>query len=58
MMYKKQDNHKPKPTTEEPEIAEGQPLTTLNFSIVGIGASAGGLEAFEMFFQACPANTG
>ncbi|MEI7429797.1 MAG: CheR family methyltransferase [Betaproteobacteria bacterium] len=28
------------------------------FSIVGIGASAGGLEAFEQFFQACPAETG
>jgi two-component system CheB/CheR fusion protein len=26
--------------------------------IVGIGASAGGLEAFEAFFRACPANTG
>ncbi|MDP3538768.1 MAG: CheR family methyltransferase, partial [Azonexus sp.] len=26
--------------------------------IVGIGASAGGLEAFEVFFRACPANTG
>jgi two-component system CheB/CheR fusion protein len=26
--------------------------------IVGIGASAGGLEAFEKFFRACPAHTG
>lgn len=26
--------------------------------IVGIGASAGGLEAFEAFFHACPADTG
>ncbi|MBL0168051.1 MAG: PAS domain-containing protein [Propionivibrio sp.] len=26
--------------------------------IVGIGASAGGLEAFEAFFRACPADTG
>jgi len=26
--------------------------------IVGIGASAGGLEAYEQFFAACPANTG
>jgi two-component system CheB/CheR fusion protein len=26
--------------------------------IVGIGASAGGLEAFEAFFRACPVNTG
>jgi two-component system CheB/CheR fusion protein len=28
------------------------------FPIVGIGASAGGLEAFEAFFHACPADTG
>lgn len=28
------------------------------FPIVGIGASAGGLEAFEAFFRACPADTG
>jgi len=26
--------------------------------IVGIGASAGGLEAFETFFKACPSDTG
>ena len=26
--------------------------------IVGIGASAGGLEAFELFFRACPADSG
>ena len=26
--------------------------------IVGIGASAGGLEAFEAFFRACPADSG
>jgi hypothetical protein len=28
------------------------------FSIVGIGASAGGLEAFDSFFHACPADSG
>ena len=28
------------------------------FPIVGIGASAGGLEAFEAFFRACPADIG
>ena len=28
------------------------------FPIVGIGASAGGLEAFEAFFHACPPDTG
>jgi len=30
----------------------------LAFPIVGIGASAGGLQAFEEFFRACPADTG
>ncbi len=29
-----------------------------SFPIVGIGASAGGLEAFAAFFRACPADTG
>jgi two-component system, chemotaxis family, CheB/CheR fusion protein len=28
------------------------------FPIVGIGASAGGLEAFEAFFRACPSDSG
>jgi two-component system CheB/CheR fusion protein len=28
------------------------------FFVVGIGASAGGLEAFEQFFHACPVDTG
>ena len=32
------------------------PAATL--PIVGIGASAGGLEAFEAFFRACPPDTG
>ncbi len=31
---------------------------TPSFPIVGIGASAGGLEAFENFFRACPTDTG
>jgi len=29
-----------------------------DFLIVGMGASAGGLEAFERFFRACPVDTG
>jgi len=39
-------------------MAEGQQATAVDFPIVGIGASAGGLEAFESFFKACPAETG
>ncbi len=30
----------------------------VNFPIVGIGASAGGLEAFELFFKTMPADSG
>jgi two-component system CheB/CheR fusion protein len=33
-------------------------VTPINVQIVGIGASAGGLEAFVMFFKACPVDTG
>ena len=37
--------------------ATGQPKTT-SFPIVGIGTSAGGLEAFEQFFRHTPADSG
>ena len=33
-------------------------IHTANFPIVGMGASAGGLEAFEEFFQSMPADSG
>lgn len=39
-------------------MTEVQSVTPASFPIVGIGASAGGLEAFEAFFNACPADTG
>ena len=31
---------------------------TVNFPIIGIGASAGGLEAFELFFKTMPVDSG
>src|SRR3954454_25240324 len=34
------------------------PASKSDFSIVGVGASAGGLEAFTQFLQAMPADTG
>ena len=34
------------------------PLTDNNFPVVGLGASAGGLEAFTKLFNALPANSG
>ena len=37
---------------------DGQQGLVVDFPIVGIGASAGGLEAFEAFFRACPADAG
>ena len=37
------------------EAAEG--FAAVNFPIIGIGASAGGLAAFEAFFSGLPADT-
>jgi two-component system CheB/CheR fusion protein len=39
-------------------IADETPTLPASFPIVGIGASAGGLEAFEVFFRACPPDSG
>jgi two-component system CheB/CheR fusion protein len=41
-----------------PIAGDTSPRPTSAFHIVGIGASAGGLEAFESFFRACPVDTG
>lgn len=57
-MSKKQDNQHLDATSHASISDEGQTVTTVNVPIVGIGASAGGLEAFERFFKACPADTG
>ena len=39
-------------------MTDNQDTGVAPFPIVGIGASAGGLEAFEAFFRACPADSG
>jgi two-component system CheB/CheR fusion protein len=44
----------PRITKEQPAVKQN----TTQFPIVGIGASAGGLEAFEAFFSAMPENSG
>jgi len=44
-----------RPQTRKVSTAENKPQT---FPIVGIGASAGGLDAFKRFFGAMPADTG
>jgi two-component system CheB/CheR fusion protein len=41
--------------SRRPQVRNGQ---SLEFPVVGIGASAGGLEAFEQFFTGLPADTG
>ena len=46
----------PPRTPDEQPVAGATPHP--DFPIVGIGASAGGLEAFEAFFRACPMETG
>jgi len=50
MTLKKQVNSKKKGVLPEGQTSQG-------FPIVGIGASAGGLAAFEAFFSAMPADT-
>ncbi len=41
-----------------PLVAQGPPVAASDFPIVGIGASAGGLEACRIFVAALPADTG
>jgi two-component system CheB/CheR fusion protein len=51
-------------TEKTPEVTAAKPARTSErspgdgFTIVGIGASAGGLEAFEQFFRSVPADSG
>ena len=43
---------------QAPGSAEAAAPASIGFSIVGIGASAGGLEAFEQFFRHLPPDSG
>lgn len=45
------------PRPHEPESV-GPPVASTEFPVVGMVASAGGLEAFKKFFQAMPPNSG
>jgi len=50
--------HQPKPLAAPPDPAGSAENTPVkSFPIVGIGASAGGLAAFEAFFSGMPADT-
>ena len=61
MTAKKRGKAKKSEQTSEPEARKVQPDTSvetpvkaMDFPIVGIGASAGGLAAFEAFFSGMP----
>jgi two-component system CheB/CheR fusion protein len=49
---------KKKTNPTQPAHPKNQPSPDNNFPIVGLGASAGGLEAFEQFFRHAPADSG
>ncbi|HEU6455020.1 MAG TPA: chemotaxis protein CheB, partial [Roseateles sp.] len=49
-----QSNPPPSPVTDKGELAPG----ALGFPVVGIGASAGGLEALMRFFENMPSDAG
>jgi two-component system CheB/CheR fusion protein len=49
-IIRKKENHPIKKTTSN--------ARKVTFPIIGIGASAGGLEAFELFFKTMPAESG
>jgi two-component system CheB/CheR fusion protein len=46
------------PAVAPTDVVDAVATTVAAHPVVGMGASAGGLEAFEAFFRACPANTG
>ncbi|MBL8897486.1 MAG: response regulator [Planctomycetes bacterium] len=46
------------PDAEEPHAASDEAEDDTSFPIVGVGASAGGLEAFTQFLKALPVDTG
>src|SRR5271166_2460364 len=46
------------PTKGDVVVAEIQPGSGTSFPIVGVGASAGGLEAFTQLLNALPVDTG
>jgi len=51
-------NEKKKKTAIKPEVIGRKIFSPRSFPIVGIGASAGGLEAMNQFFGCMPENTG
>ncbi|HEY0007527.1 MAG TPA: chemotaxis protein CheB, partial [Tepidisphaeraceae bacterium] len=52
------DSVRPLPVDRETQPVDGEGAPRLAFPVVGLGASAGGLEAYTEFLQAMPANSG
>ena len=52
------DNFEGEEQARQPRVAHEQPGEHPRFTVVGIGASAGGLVALQAFFDALPADTG
>jgi len=50
--------YKPKKIVESKKKTNFEPKENIGFPIVGLGASAGGLEALEAFFSNMPSNSG
>ncbi|MFH2060505.1 MAG: chemotaxis protein CheB [Pseudomonadota bacterium] len=47
----------PKPSTEDQEAVNLKVEKSTSFPVIGLGASAGGLEALKLFFSAVPENS-
>src|SRR5215208_4427546 len=47
-----------RPSTQSPKLEAQNSLIPHPFPVVGIGASAGGIEALQVFFQHMPADSG
>ncbi|MBI2854981.1 MAG: PAS domain-containing protein [Chloroflexi bacterium] len=60
MATKKEQGKKPQPTldTEQQQASRKQDLGTNSLPVVGVGASAGGLEAFSKFLNNLPKDSG
>ena len=59
----KQDSPSPAPenngeSVEEADVQSGKPAAEAAFPVVGVGASAGGLNAFQRFFEGLPDQPG
>src|SRR5512133_947077 len=58
MKRKASPQRRPRPAVKAPARKQTAPATPAAFPIVGIGASAGGLEALEQFLRHVPAGSG